>query len=241
MSVLTQLTVPGEARPLKIAPEAIYSSSYRLFLPCFLWLFFPLSFFSGFLPWFVLSFYVISFDDVVEHRLYYSLACFVLVPITCQRTVTFDSLSVLGVGCLASFSFESEILLYLYCWMIYICIFLVKVIKKQKVISFYFNYFNIQNISTYNVLYPVIYHQVIRQVCGAGQPEMGGSFQSVLRDTRLCWTGHGWRSKCDICSIRSWKLPGESLGESCIIHDINESLFKVWKYYYISIIDIGIA
>jgi len=27
MSVLTQLTVPGEARPLKIAPEAIYSSS----------------------------------------------------------------------------------------------------------------------------------------------------------------------------------------------------------------------
>jgi len=28
MSVLTQLTVPGEARPLKIAPEAIYSSSF---------------------------------------------------------------------------------------------------------------------------------------------------------------------------------------------------------------------
>jgi len=27
MSVLTQLTVPGEARPLKIAPEAIYTSS----------------------------------------------------------------------------------------------------------------------------------------------------------------------------------------------------------------------
>jgi len=29
MSVLTQLTVPGEARPLKIAPEAIYLSSSR--------------------------------------------------------------------------------------------------------------------------------------------------------------------------------------------------------------------
>jgi len=28
MSVLTQLTVPGEARPLKIAPKAIYTSSY---------------------------------------------------------------------------------------------------------------------------------------------------------------------------------------------------------------------
>jgi len=26
--VLTQLTVPGEARPLKIAPEAIYTSSF---------------------------------------------------------------------------------------------------------------------------------------------------------------------------------------------------------------------
>jgi len=29
--VLTQLTVPGEARPLKIAPEAIYTSSFRKF------------------------------------------------------------------------------------------------------------------------------------------------------------------------------------------------------------------
>jgi len=29
MSVLTQLTVPGEARPLKIAPEAIYSYSFQ--------------------------------------------------------------------------------------------------------------------------------------------------------------------------------------------------------------------
>jgi len=28
MSVLTQLFVPGEARPLKIAPEVIYTSSY---------------------------------------------------------------------------------------------------------------------------------------------------------------------------------------------------------------------
>jgi len=27
MSVLNQLTVPGEARPLKITPEAIYTSS----------------------------------------------------------------------------------------------------------------------------------------------------------------------------------------------------------------------
>jgi len=32
MSVLTQLTVPGEARPLKIAPEAIYSSSFHSFV-----------------------------------------------------------------------------------------------------------------------------------------------------------------------------------------------------------------
>jgi len=29
MSVLTQLTVPGEAKPLKIAPEAIYTSSWE--------------------------------------------------------------------------------------------------------------------------------------------------------------------------------------------------------------------
>jgi len=28
MSLLTQLTVPGEARPLKIALEAIYTSSF---------------------------------------------------------------------------------------------------------------------------------------------------------------------------------------------------------------------
>jgi len=35
MSVLTQLTVPGEARPLKIAPEAIYSSSFVLDLIVF--------------------------------------------------------------------------------------------------------------------------------------------------------------------------------------------------------------
>jgi len=28
MSVLIQLTVPGEVRPLKIAPEAIYTSSF---------------------------------------------------------------------------------------------------------------------------------------------------------------------------------------------------------------------
>jgi len=28
MSVLTQLSVPEEARPLKIAPEAIYTSSF---------------------------------------------------------------------------------------------------------------------------------------------------------------------------------------------------------------------
>jgi len=32
MSVLTQLTVPGETRPFKIAPEAIYSSSFVVFL-----------------------------------------------------------------------------------------------------------------------------------------------------------------------------------------------------------------
>jgi len=31
MSVLTQLTFPGEARPLKIVPEAIYSSSFISF------------------------------------------------------------------------------------------------------------------------------------------------------------------------------------------------------------------
>jgi len=31
MSVLTQLTVSGEARPLKIAPEAIYTSSFKHF------------------------------------------------------------------------------------------------------------------------------------------------------------------------------------------------------------------
>jgi len=31
MSVLTQLTVPGEARSLKIAPEAIYTSSFKRF------------------------------------------------------------------------------------------------------------------------------------------------------------------------------------------------------------------
>jgi len=31
MSVLTQLSVPGEARPLKIAPEAIYTSSLTKF------------------------------------------------------------------------------------------------------------------------------------------------------------------------------------------------------------------
>jgi len=30
MSVLTQLSVPGKARPLKIAPEAIYTSSFLL-------------------------------------------------------------------------------------------------------------------------------------------------------------------------------------------------------------------
>jgi len=30
MTVLTQLSVPGEARPLKIAPEAIYTSSSYL-------------------------------------------------------------------------------------------------------------------------------------------------------------------------------------------------------------------
>jgi len=33
--VLTQLTVPGEARPLKIAPEAIYSSSFEYILKYF--------------------------------------------------------------------------------------------------------------------------------------------------------------------------------------------------------------
>jgi len=32
MSLLTQLSVPGEARPLKIAPEAIYTSSSFLVL-----------------------------------------------------------------------------------------------------------------------------------------------------------------------------------------------------------------
>jgi len=31
MSVLTQLSVPGKARPLKIAPEAIYMSSSDMF------------------------------------------------------------------------------------------------------------------------------------------------------------------------------------------------------------------
>jgi len=36
LSVLTQLTVPGEARPLKIAPEAIYSSSLLYFSPVFI-------------------------------------------------------------------------------------------------------------------------------------------------------------------------------------------------------------
>jgi len=32
MSVLTQLSVPEEARPLKIAPEAFYTSIFFLFL-----------------------------------------------------------------------------------------------------------------------------------------------------------------------------------------------------------------
>jgi len=31
MSALTQLSVPEEARPLKIAPEAIYTSSFLYF------------------------------------------------------------------------------------------------------------------------------------------------------------------------------------------------------------------